>query len=98
MNSTGSARVESRCAGVEKLDQLPLPIRNPKKTSETITRILTAVSVFWILATLATPKQLRIVKLAMRAEASNWGAPSLSENAAEPIVSVCDGSNCAGKK
>src|SRR5438132_10449605 len=98
MNSTGRGRMESRCAGVEKLAQLPVPNKNPKITNPRITRILMVVSVFWIFATLATPKQLRIVNAAMSSEASNCGAPNFSENAAEPMVSALDGSNCLGKK
>ena len=98
MNCTGIESVDVRTAGCEKWLQSPDPARKPKMTNETMTTSFVPVSTFWTLAVRPTPKQFRIVKAAIKAEASNCAPPSRSEKAPEPIVNCALACLKAGRK
>ena len=98
MNCTGMETVDVRTAGWEKWSQLPDPATNPRITNEAMTTSLVPVSTFCTLAVRPTPKQFRIVKAPISAEASSCAPPNFNENAPEPIVNCALACLKAGKK
>ena len=97
-NCETSGVVEVRCADIEKLSVLPVPIAKPKITNETTTRILINVSTFWIFATRLTPKQFKRVNRMISAEASICAPPIFSAHVPEPSVYCALACFRAGKK
>ena len=97
-NCAGSDAVDVRAMCCEKWLQLPVPTASPSTTKPMITQSLVTVSEFCILAVNPTPRQLRMVRTAIRPHATAWAGPRCRERIPEPStmgVLACDK---AGKK
>src|ERR1700742_4496333 len=87
-----------RAACSEKCDQLPCPKKKPNMIKPDMTINLVDVSTFCTLAVGPTPRQLRIVKTAIREEATACAGPRRMEKAPDPSTKLAWFCLSAGKK
>src|SRR5579862_5092922 len=83
-NCAASGVAIVRCAGMEKLCEVPVPMRNPNAMNETMTRSFVAVRKFCTRDVALTPTQFRMVKIATREQATVCAPPILRAQPPEP--------------
>jgi hypothetical protein len=97
-NCVGRPTVEVRTAVCAKWPQFPDPTVKPSSRKPASTMSLVEVRAFCTLAVRPSPKQLRMVKPAMRHDASTCPWPRRSDKIPDPTVVVALASCRLGKK